>query len=57
LSYCAHVVRWGARTTPLGWSDVELPPNERSALELIRECRERKTRPVALTAGEPFAHA
>jgi 3-oxoacyl-[acyl-carrier-protein] synthase III len=56
LSYCAHVVRWGARTVPLGSSDVRLPGNERSALELIRECRERKTRPAALTAAEPFAH-
>jgi 3-oxoacyl-[acyl-carrier-protein] synthase III len=57
LSYCAHVVRWGGRTVPLGSSDVQLPANERSALELIRECRERKTRPAALTAAEPFAHA
>jgi 3-oxoacyl-[acyl-carrier-protein] synthase III len=57
LSYCAHLVRWGARTTPLGSSDVQLPPNDASALALIRECRERKTRPAALAATEPFARA
>jgi 3-oxoacyl-[acyl-carrier-protein] synthase III len=54
LTYCAHVVRWGARTTPVGSSDVQLPPNEHSALELIRECRERKTRHAVPDAREPF---
>jgi len=57
LSYCAHLVRWGRRTTPIGASDVQLPPNDRTALTLIRECRERKIRPVAIASGEPFAHA
>jgi 3-oxoacyl-[acyl-carrier-protein] synthase-3 len=57
LSYCAHLVRWGRRTTPIGASDVQLPPNDRTALTLIRECRERKTRPVAVAAREPFANA
>jgi len=55
LTYCAHLVRWGERTTPLQSSAVELPPNDRPALELIRECRERKTRPVAVAAAAPFA--
>src|ERR1700676_512436 len=27
--YCAHVVRWGDRTVPLGHSKVELPGTER----------------------------
>jgi 3-oxoacyl-[acyl-carrier-protein] synthase III len=57
LSYCAHLVRWGRRTAPLGTSDAQLPPNDRTALTLIRECRERKLRPVVIAAGEPFAHA
>src|SRR4029077_14865988 len=48
LSYCAHLVRWGRRTTPIGASDVQLPPNDRTALTLIRECRERELRPVAI---------
>ena len=26
LSWCAHVVRWGERTTPIGTSDLALPP-------------------------------
>jgi 3-oxoacyl-[acyl-carrier-protein] synthase III len=37
LSFCAHVVRWGERVTPLERSTVELPANERSALEIIRD--------------------
>jgi 3-oxoacyl-[acyl-carrier-protein] synthase III len=56
LTYCAHLVRWGRRTTPVGASDAQLGPTGHSALALIRACRERKTRPVALAAGEPFAH-
>lgn len=36
LSWSAHIVRWGERTTPLGQSDVELPPCEKTALELLR---------------------
>jgi 3-oxoacyl-[acyl-carrier-protein] synthase-3 len=55
LTYCAHLVRWGERTTPLQPCAVELPPNDRPALELIRECRERKTRPAAVAAAAPFA--
>jgi 3-oxoacyl-[acyl-carrier-protein] synthase III len=54
LSFCAHAVRWGERTTPLGSSDAELPPSERSALELIQDCLARKTRPAPATV-EPFA--
>ena len=54
LSYCAHVVRWGSRTTPLKSSAVELPPNERPALQIIRECLERKTRPSAAAPTAPF---
>jgi 3-oxoacyl-[acyl-carrier-protein] synthase-3 len=53
LSFCAHLVRWGARTTPLGSSSVALPPNERSALELVRACLARKLRP-APAAAAPF---
>ncbi len=36
LSWSAHVVRWGERTTPLGNSDVELPPCPQTALEMVR---------------------
>jgi len=53
LSFCAHAVRWGERTTPLGSSAVDLPPNDRSALELIRDVLARKGRPA--TAAEPWS--
>jgi 3-oxoacyl-[acyl-carrier-protein] synthase III len=45
LTYCAHLVRWGERTTPLGESKVELPPNERTALQIIEGLLAAKTRP------------
>src|SRR6201997_5035291 len=32
LSYCAHLVRWGRRTTPLGSSEARLPPHDASGL-------------------------
>lgn len=37
LSFCAHAVRWGERVRPLGQSHVDLPPNERSALQIVRD--------------------
>ncbi len=56
LSFCAHVLRWGERTTPRQQSDAELPPNEMPAPEIIRRCLERKTRPSAAAASAtPFA--
>ena len=55
LSYSAHVLRWGARTVPLKMSDAQLPPNNRSALELIRDCLQRKATPSTRAATEPFA--
>jgi 3-oxoacyl-[acyl-carrier-protein] synthase-3 len=36
LTWSAHVLRWGERTTPLAESDAELPPCTRSALEIVR---------------------
>ena len=36
LTWSAHVLRWGERTTPLGESAAELPPCPRSALEIVR---------------------
>jgi 3-oxoacyl-[acyl-carrier-protein] synthase-3 len=50
LTYCAHVVRWGERTTPLGESDIQLPPPERSALQIVRDLMAVKT---VLTNAEP----
>lgn len=39
LTLCAHLVRWGDRVTPLGTTDVDLPPCTKSALELVQEIR------------------
>ena len=50
LSYCAHVVRWGERTSPRGESKADLPPNERSALQIVRDVMEAKK---VLTNQEP----
>jgi 3-oxoacyl-[acyl-carrier-protein] synthase III len=36
LTWCAHLVRWGARTGPLGFTDADLPPAQHSALELVQ---------------------
>ncbi len=39
LTYCSLLVKWGARTTPLGASDRELPPLTQTALELVNTIR------------------
>ncbi len=36
LSWSAHVLRWGERTTALAQSDAELPPCPKTALEIVR---------------------
>jgi 3-oxoacyl-[acyl-carrier-protein] synthase III len=36
LTWCSHLIRWGGRTTPLATTDVELPPCEKTALEMVR---------------------
>src|SRR5262245_25931907 len=48
LTWCSHVIRWGQRVTPLGTSDLELPPCEKSALELVQDIIRRKTGSSAL---------
>lgn len=35
LTWGAAAVRWGERTTPLGLSDVALPPTDKTGLELL----------------------
>lgn len=39
LTFTSHVVRWGPRVTALAASDVELPPNNQSALDLVKRYR------------------
>ncbi len=36
LTWCAHLVRWGERTTPIATSDANLPPARQSGLELVQ---------------------
>ena len=43
LTFTGHVVRWGQRVTPLGTSDVELPPNNQTALEIVHKYRAIKS--------------
>ena len=42
LTWCAHLVRWGERTVPLGTSDMELPPCPQTALEMVRAVMARR---------------
>ena len=39
LTFTGHVVRWGQRVTALGTTDVDLPPNSKSALEIVERYR------------------
>jgi len=55
LSWCAHVVRWGERITPLGMSDLELAPCDRTGLELVNDLRARRA--VYHQAAAPFIEA
>jgi 3-oxoacyl-[acyl-carrier-protein] synthase-3 len=47
LTFCAHLVRWGNRVTPVATTNVDLPPPQRSALEIVE--RYRKAKGHALT--------
>jgi 3-oxoacyl-[acyl-carrier-protein] synthase-3 len=42
LTFTGHVVRWGERVTPIATSDVELPPNNQTALEIVERYRRIK---------------
>lgn len=39
LTYCAHLVKWGDRVTPLGTTDRDLPPCPQTALEMVNAIR------------------
>jgi 3-oxoacyl-[acyl-carrier-protein] synthase III len=43
LTWCAHLVRWGDRVTPRETSAVELPPCEKTALEIVQGYLNKKT--------------
>jgi len=42
LTWCSHVIRWGQRVTPLGTTDIDLPPCDKTALELVQDVIRRK---------------
>ncbi len=42
LTWCAHVIRWGERVTPLGTSGLSLPDCEQSGVELVQDLIKRK---------------
>jgi 3-oxoacyl-[acyl-carrier-protein] synthase III len=42
LTYCAHVIQWGERNTPKGTTTVDLPPCDRTALEMVNALRAAK---------------
>ena len=48
LTYSAHVIRWGERATPMGFSDIDVPPCTKSGLEIVKEYMSRPR------AGGPF---
>ncbi len=51
LTYCAHVIQWGGRSTPLGTTAVDLPPCEKSALEMVQDIIRVKGRAGDATAA------
>jgi 3-oxoacyl-[acyl-carrier-protein] synthase-3 len=42
LTWCAHLIRWGDRVTPKGTADVELPPSDRTALQIVQGYLQKK---------------
>ena len=51
LTWCAHLVRWGERTTPLSATEVDLPRCEESALAMVRRFIARVEPAGRSTAG------
>jgi 3-oxoacyl-[acyl-carrier-protein] synthase-3 len=50
LTFCAHLIRWCDRVAPLGQTAIELPPCDKSALEIVNELRVKKD-PHGRSAG------
>jgi 3-oxoacyl-[acyl-carrier-protein] synthase III len=64
LTYCSLLVKWGQRVTPLGSTELTLPPATRSALEMVNEIRSHqdphgRSLPglMAPAFAESYAHA
>jgi 3-oxoacyl-[acyl-carrier-protein] synthase-3 len=50
LTFCAHLVRWGERVTPLTRDTIELPPSRKTALQMVNDIRARKAATRAASA-------
>ena len=50
LTWCSHLIRWGERVTPHG-TDIDLPPCDRSALEMVNALRAAKVAKARSLAG------
>ncbi len=55
LTLCAHLIRWGDRITPLGTTDIDLPPCTQSALEMVNQIRAIKTAAAARSGAALLA--
>lgn len=42
LTFCAHLVRWGSRVTPMASSDAALSPSPDTALAMVNSIRARR---------------
>ena len=42
LTWCAHLIRWGERTTPLRQADIDLPPVTETAIDIVTRHRDSK---------------
>ena len=51
LTWCSHLVRWGARTTPIATTDLQLRPCNQSALDRVKELIAIKQPPERSDAG------
>jgi 3-oxoacyl-[acyl-carrier-protein] synthase-3 len=51
LTWCAHVIRFGGRTTPVATCSVDLPPCDKSAVELVKAIIASKGEPGRSSAG------
>jgi len=42
LTLSAHLIRWGERITPIAMSDAQLPPCDKTALQMVEDLMARK---------------
>ncbi len=49
LTFTGHVVRWGQRVTPIATTDIDLPTNSQSALEIVERYRRIVNSPARAT--------